>query len=152
MMAFSQRFVENAKRISGILHVAIHGRNAHSEDVLPETALNAIRASFWFACRVNGLLNDPIAEKDNTKLARLIEKVKGSDYVHNKVVFKGAVKLSAIVHHGWDEEEVKALIKLSPGKININPSPNTKGRRGEVVWVPNPLGGKLCPSSMFGVN
>jgi Protein of unknown function (DUF3987) len=63
MDAFSARWVENAKRIAGVLHASYFGADAHNHELHWVTVLYAIKAIRWFMERQAALLNETVEKQ-----------------------------------------------------------------------------------------
>jgi Protein of unknown function (DUF3987) len=111
--AFAARWVENAKRIAGVLHAAYFAHKAHEHELHWVTVHYAIKVMRWFMERQQKLLQDHVEEADNedyerfrtkfTKLGRCmtmreIEKMRISE----ETIRKWAEKIGT--HKYWNHD------------------------------------------------
>jgi hypothetical protein len=75
---FVSRWVENAKRIAGVLHAAYFGAKAHEEPMHWAMVFYAIKAIRFFIDRQNALLSEHVEETENEDYERFRKKFQKS--------------------------------------------------------------------------
>lgn len=126
MDAFAARWVENAKRIAGVLHASYFGSRAHEEPVHWVTVSYAIKAMRWFIDRQNDLMREAVDQKTSGDMQKLFDKLKRSG---------GFMTLKNLKNDHWSEIKVRTLAKASGGMIQITEHANSNATK--TVYVHN---------------
>jgi Protein of unknown function (DUF3987) len=132
---FSARWVENAIRLAGVLHVARHGARSHHEEIDYTTASEAIKVMRWFMERQLRLLGDVYNKKATERLHRLFEKVSNSTHGSGDIKIIGAITLRQLKRSGWTEPYIRSMVGRYGDKLKIS-TQETGGRPTEIVeWT-----------------
>lgn len=124
--AFYARHVEQAKRLSVILHALKHGRDACRERLTADTAADALALVAWFIQNQENALTD--ARHDKTK--SLIENIEEAAKERGTLTNTGrAVTIRNLRRCGISDEAAKTLAQDHPEKYAIEKTqPNGGGR------------------------
>jgi Protein of unknown function (DUF3987) len=113
---FSARWVENAKRIAGVLHAEYYGAKAHEKPLQIEMVEYAIKVVRYFIGKQKELLAPIIEEakdRDIEKFANLIKER------------SGCATMRELVRSKLSEEQIEEIIEMYNGRYVISEHENS---------------------------
>ena len=121
--SFGARWIENAWRLAGVLHVSRHLAKSHLEPLSERDVLSAIRLMEYFMRQQLDILNESRRAAFHDKWNRIREKLSKKG---------GSCSLSDFKNDGWDIEEVLTIARMKPDQFEVTQvaGGKAKGRPG----------------------
>lgn len=122
---FVVRWGENAWRLALVLHAAKHGREASKHDLEGDTARDAVRIVSWFAEEQLAILAPERSNRHRSRVIRLLSIL--GDHQGERTL------RDLSKSHGFSKEEVQALAREFPHRLEVSLKKREEGGRPSEV-------------------
>lgn len=121
--SFGARWIENAWRLAGVLHVSRHLAKSHLEPLGEREVISAITLMEYFKRQQLEIIHESRQKAFSDKLNRIIEKLSKKG---------GSCSLGDFKNDGWDTDEVLSIVRMKPDQIEVTQvlGGKAKGRPG----------------------